>query len=110
MRHKDENKHRAIVDAAMQLIITEGFGGTSMSKIAKAAGVSPATIYVYFENKQELLDSLYLIVKKEFSHAVFDGLSDVLTVRESFRLIWKNSFRYFLDNPSKLHPAYLSAL
>ena len=51
MRHKDDSKREAISNAAIELITTIGFANTSMSKIAKAANVSPATIYVYFEKK-----------------------------------------------------------
>ncbi|MEM7133645.1 MAG: TetR/AcrR family transcriptional regulator [Chloroflexota bacterium] len=101
MRRKDDAKHDAIVDAAMYLITTDGFAETSMSKIAKAAKVSPATIYVYFENKEDLLNQLYLTVKEDFGVAVFDGLSDEMTLKESFFLIWMNSFRFFLANPTK---------
>jgi len=100
MRHKDDNKHNAIINAAIQLITTEGFAHTSMSKIAKAANVSPATIYIYFENKDDLLNKLYLTVKKNFGNVVFNGLSEKMAVKESFQLIWKNSLRYFLANPT----------
>jgi len=100
MRHKDDNKQKAIVDAAIQLITTEGFAETSMSKIAKAASVSPATIYIYFENKEDLLNQLYLTVKKEFVDALIEGLSEDMAVKDSFRLIWQNSRSYFLANPT----------
>ncbi len=70
MRKRDDAKHDAIVDAAIRLINEHGFSETSISKIAKAAGVSPATIYIYFENKQDLLNKLYLLVKQDLSHAV----------------------------------------
>ena len=59
MRHKDDSKRVAISNAAIELITTIGFAETSMSKIAKAAKVSPATIYVYFENKEDILISLF---------------------------------------------------
>ncbi len=62
MRHKDDNKHQAICDAAIGLITANGFADTSISKIAKVANVSPATIYVYFENKEDLLNKVYLFV------------------------------------------------
>ncbi|MDB4867155.1 MAG: TetR family transcriptional regulator [Cohnella sp.] len=38
-----------------------------MSKIAKKAGVSASTIYVYFENKEDMLNKLYLSIKKKMS-------------------------------------------
>ena len=99
MRRKDDNKHQAITDAAIELITKNGFADTSMSKIAKEAGVSPATIYVYFENKEELLNGLYLEVKREMSGELLRGVQAGLSVAESFRIIWNNFFRYATANP-----------
>ena len=101
MRHKDDSKREAISNAAIELITTVGFGETSMSKIAKAANVSPATIYVYFENKEDLLNQIYLQVKRETSEAFLLGYDDSLPVEEGFRLIWENGFRYMLTNPTR---------
>jgi len=98
VRHKDDNKHREICDAAIELITKNGFADTSMSKIARAAGVSPATIYVYFENKEELLRELYLFVKREMSAALLRGVKENLTVAESFKIIWNNFYDYATRN------------
>ena len=74
MRHKDDNKHQAICDAAIELITKNGFADTSMSKIAKAANVSPATIYVYFESKEalavEAFDFAVELVRERFRTAL----------------------------------------
>ena len=50
MRRKDDDKEKSIKEAVVKLILQEGFHGTSISKIAKLAGVSPATVYIYYEN------------------------------------------------------------
>ena len=52
MRKKDDEKQNNIKKAVIKLILEEGFQGTSMSKIAKEAGVSPATVYIYYQNKE----------------------------------------------------------
>ena len=59
MRLRDEDKQRRIKEAMVNLILREGIDGTSMSKIAREAGVSPATIYVYYENKEEMLTEVF---------------------------------------------------
>ena len=99
MRVKDDKKHEAICSAAIELITTKGFADTSMSKIAKAAGVSPATIYVYFENKEDLLNKLYLMVKQEKSIALMEGIDLQGPVKEVVLAIWKNFYNYAIDNP-----------
>ncbi|WP_139902788.1 TetR/AcrR family transcriptional regulator [Clostridium thermarum] len=67
MRKKDDEKQQNIKRAVIKLILEEGFQGTSISKIAKVAGVSPATVYVYYENKDMMLQDIY----REYSEEVF---------------------------------------
>ena len=64
VRVKDENKQQRIKEAMVSLILREGIDGTSISKIAKEAGVSAATIYVYYENKEEMLAEIF----REYAH------------------------------------------
>ena len=54
MRMKDENKKAAITKAIIGLINQIVFANISMSKIAKATGLSAATLYVYYENKEDM--------------------------------------------------------
>jgi AcrR family transcriptional regulator len=64
----DENvKRRQIVDGARDVFLARGFDAASMADIAKAAGVSKGTLYVYFKDKLELFAA---IVRQEcWSHA-----------------------------------------
>ena len=67
MRVRDENKQRRIKEAMVRLILREGIDGTSMSKIAKEAGVSAATIYVYYNSKEDMLAEVF----REYSTAPY---------------------------------------
>jgi TetR/AcrR family transcriptional repressor of multidrug resistance operon len=99
VRHKDDKKLQAICDAAIELITANGFADTSMSKIAKAANVSPATIYVYFENKEDLLNKIYLFVKQLMSAELLKGVKADLPVAKAFEIIWNNYYQYAMKNP-----------
>ncbi len=68
MRRKDDEKEKSIKEAVIKLILREGFHGASISKIAKIAGVSPATVYIYYENKENMLQDIY----REYSEEIFD--------------------------------------
>ena len=48
-------KKQRIQDAAIRVMAKQGYHGTTISQIAKAAGVADGTIYLYFENKDDLL-------------------------------------------------------
>jgi AcrR family transcriptional regulator len=70
MRRKDDEKQKSIKKAVVRLVLEEGMHGTSISKIAKAAGVSPATVYIYYENKDLMLKDIY----KEYAEEMFNTL------------------------------------
>ena len=74
-RPKDAAKRKDIMDAARGLFLQFGFHGTSMDALAKRAGVSKATLYSHFEDK----DALYraLISDKMATYKV-DDFSDML--------------------------------
>ena len=50
----DNAKRRQILDGARKVFLVEGFEGASMNDIARVAGVSKGTLYVYFESKERL--------------------------------------------------------
>lgn len=53
--------HRsAMLEAAQVLFTQKGVAATTMDDIAKAAGYSKATLYVYFKNKEEMVGALAL--------------------------------------------------
>src|SRR5215470_3128288 len=68
----DSAKRRQILDGARTVFRILGFDAASMGEIAKAAGVSKGTLYVYFKDKDELFQA---IVEKECvlqAEGVFD--------------------------------------
>lgn len=91
------DKKKALLDATLNLVNNDGFHKASMSKIAKLAKVAPATIYLYFENKQDLINSLYLSVKSSFSDYAFKDYRDDLPVKKGFEIIWHNIADYKLN-------------
>jgi AcrR family transcriptional regulator len=102
MRTRDQAKYDAIVNASIQLINTIGFDGISISKIAKKAKVSPATIYIYFENKEDLFTKLYIDIREKMSQGALEGLREGSNTEEAFKSIWYHSFTFNLQHPDYL--------
>ena len=46
-----------ILDAVISLLIRNGIQGLTMDRVAAEAGVAKGTLYVYFTNKEEILDA-----------------------------------------------------
>ncbi|MGN7471296.1 TetR/AcrR family transcriptional regulator [Brevibacillus sp. SAFN-007a] len=59
MAKKTGEKYQAIIDAAVRVIARQGYYSAQVSKIAKEAKVADGTIYLYFENKDDILISLF---------------------------------------------------
>jgi len=55
---EESSKRRQILDGARSIFMTLGFDGASMGEIAKAAGVSKGTLYVYFSDKNALFQAM----------------------------------------------------
>jgi AcrR family transcriptional regulator len=68
----DARKRRQILDGAYRLFMREGFDATSMGDIAKEAGVSKGTLYVYFDSKERLFYALVREEKERQFPAIFD--------------------------------------
>ncbi len=86
---KSEIKRKALVEATVSLVNNNGFHATPISKIAKMANVSPATIYLYFENKQDLVNKVYIEIKQAFTQYAFEQYSEQMSVKNGFEVIWK---------------------
>jgi len=51
-------KRHQIVDGARAVFLSQGFDAASMNDIARAAGVSKGTLYVYFRHKEQLFEAI----------------------------------------------------
>ncbi len=65
VRPRDDGKRRQILDGARRVFLSDGFDGASMNDIARVAGVSKGTLYVYFTNKESLFEALIREEKRE---------------------------------------------
>ena len=100
MRIKDLHKQEAIINATVDLVNEIGFASSSVSKIAKKANVSPATLYIYYQNKEDLLVSTYIEMKKKMSRALLKNFDETRPYRDIFFTFWKNAFHFVRENRS----------
>jgi len=99
MRIRDELKEFAIREKALEMIVKNGFDGLSMQKLAKAACVSPATIYIYYENREDLVHKLFSEAQKNFSTFALKNFSPESTLESGLWMQWKNRMRFIKENP-----------
>jgi TetR/AcrR family fatty acid metabolism transcriptional regulator len=70
-KRKNNEKYQRIIAAATKVFARKGFYQSKISEIAKEAQVADGTIYIYFENKDDILISLF----EEQMQAVLDNMN-----------------------------------
>jgi TetR/AcrR family transcriptional regulator, fatty acid metabolism regulator protein len=68
LNKRSGEKRDAIIEAAIVEIANRGFHNTSVSRIARRAGVADGTIYLYFQNKEDILVSIFDNAMEGFIH------------------------------------------
>lgn len=89
-RRKKEPRsvHRGnIASAAGKLFSQKGIEATSMDDIAKEAGYSKATLYVYFQNKEEVISVLAMESMRKLYDCISDALESTKGTKERYDLI-----------------------
>jgi AcrR family transcriptional regulator len=103
MRTRDENKERIIREKALKMIVEEGLDGFSMQRLAKAAGVSPATIYIYFKDKEDLVAQLCTDAGAKMMDITFKNFDPSMSFSEGLRVQWVNRAKYCMKYPEQMH-------
>ena len=101
-RRKKEPRsvHREnIVSAASTLFMEKGIAATSMDDIAKAAGYSKATLYVYFKNKEEIVGILVLNSMKKLYDYISSALIQYETTKARYDSICRGLIQYQEEFP-----------
>ena len=103
MRINDENKEAVIRLKAIEMIVNEGFDGLSMQKLAKAANISASTIYIYFNNREDLLNQLYIGIVKQFETDALKDFDPEMPFENGLWLQWKNRYKNIVKNPVEFY-------
>lgn len=103
MRRKDDEKQKSIKRAVVKIVLQEGMHGASISKIAKAAGVSPATVYIYYDNKDVMLKSIYHEYAEQVFQNLLDKLHEDLPGNEFVDLIIREYYNFMVTNEEVYH-------
>jgi TetR/AcrR family transcriptional regulator len=84
LAHKRERRKEArpgeLLDAALNLFVEKGFAATRMEEVAKRAGVSKGTVFLYFTSKEELFKA---VVRENISGRFEEWNAEFLTYEGS---------------------------
>jgi AcrR family transcriptional regulator len=100
-RPKSDDKRKAILDAAQRVIAERGVGNSPTSAISKAAGVAEGSLFTYFANKDELLNELYLEMRRDFDRNLTAYPHDADT-KTRLRYVWDTFVNLGIAQPARL--------
>ena len=93
-----KQKTELIMETALELFAENGFHATSMSQIAKKAGISKVLAYNYFESKNDILNEI-MANGFEAVYADLDLNKDGIVTKEEFIHFIRHSFDLVRENP-----------
>ena len=96
-RSKSEAKTEAVLQGAIKEFLANGYAATSMDKVAKTAGVSKATVYSHFGDKESLFNAVIQdLVKDKFQMII--GLDSPQSLEQDPKLFLSQIANRVLTN------------
>lgn len=99
MRARDTGKEKLVKQKAIELIVTGGLEGFSMNKLAKACGISVATLYIYYKDRDDLIIKIAIEEGNLMGAAMIKDFDPESPFEVGLRKQWENRSRYALENP-----------
>jgi TetR/AcrR family transcriptional repressor of multidrug resistance operon len=94
MRTRDTNKEEIVKQKAIEMLVSQGVEGFGMNRLAKECGVSVATLYIYYSDKEDLIRKIGTEIGKNFFEEMLVGFSSEMSFVEGLRKQWENRSRY----------------
>lgn len=99
--HSKMSIKQKIYHSLISIINTEGFHNTPVSKIASQAEISPGSIYNYFKNKDDIIQSLYVSIYSEIEEIIISNSDSGGSPKDQFLTYWLEIYRFFIKNIEK---------
>src|SRR3954471_16490190 len=103
MRARDKHKEKSIRVKALKMVVKDGIEGFSIQKLAKAANVSPATLYIYFKNKEDMILQLCKEAGEKMAEITLKNFDPSMSFAEGLKVQWINRAKYCLKYPEQVH-------
>ena len=93
-RRKD-SRPQELLSAALDLVVEHGYSATKLSVVAQVAGVSKGTLYLYFENKEELFKA---VVRETIVPNIAEAEQLIVEFEGPTRELFKRLIRTWFEN------------
>lgn len=98
MRPLDPDKREKILKAVYVLTGRQGLASVTIAGISKIAAVAAGTLYIYFKNKEEVVQMAYTAVEDKMTQEMYRDFDSSAPIKESLKKININMLNYRLNN------------
>lgn len=93
-----EYRIASIQDATMRVIARKGMAAATMQEIAEAAGVAKGTIYLYFRDRDELVERTFETAMEKLFVRADEALDREVPFEEKLRAVMTAQLEFFSEN------------
>ena len=109
MRTIDAAKREKVTQTVLQITMEEGLAALSFDKLAKRAGISSGTPYVYYKDKTDMLSCIYRQVYQHLQEGLQEAIDTGRTTGEKLFFGLRHLAQMLLSHPQEAH-FFLSVL
>jgi AcrR family transcriptional regulator len=102
MRNRDVDKEKLVIATAIDQIVEEGFQGFSMNKLAKACSISVGTLYIYYKDKDDLIQKIGAQICLKFFTGTVKNFSPTMSFEEGLWKQWENRAGFTMKYPKEV--------
>lgn len=99
MRTRNADKEELVKQKTIELLVADGFEGFSVNKLAKACGISVATLYIYYRDKDDLVTQVAIEEGRRMTQAMLKDFDPEASFEDGLRQQWKSRAAFTLANP-----------
>jgi TetR/AcrR family transcriptional repressor of multidrug resistance operon len=97
MRTRDTNKEEIVKQKALEMLVSQGVEGFGMNRLAKECGISVATLYIYYSDKEDLIRKIGIEIGQKFFNEMLTDFSPEMSFVDGLRQQWKNRSQYAIN-------------
>ncbi|MRX67458.1 transcriptional regulator, TetR family [Flavobacterium resistens] len=94
MRTRDTNKEEIVKQKAIEMLVAQGVEGFGMNRLAKECGISVATLYIYYSDKEDMIRKIGAEIGKNFFDEMLVGFSSEMSFVDGLRKQWENRSKF----------------
>jgi len=103
VRTRNSGKEQLVKQHAIKMLVKDGFQGFSMNRLARACGISVATLYIYYQDKDDLIKKIGVEIGQNFFYETLKDFSPAMPFKEGLQQQWENRSRFALKYPNEVN-------